>query len=421
MIIDGIDSYQTILVILAILVYVLYELVTTKRIKSVVRSLPYIAIPVLSAVAICSSILIVGNSIDRMDIEADDVDSYAFTGSAYNYEDFTTMGIFVSNEEASEIIARSYRDSGSGDVYSYINQQNRKESCFKQRILIKLDSGRVIARRIYFWESDYNKLKNILETDPVYYNAYLSLPSPEEITDIYIVDNYGLKRTLVNEVYKCMYEEYNALSYRDKLAVKDSRLSSGSLAQINVSGYYEGNRFSSQYFIDFIRLPKTASLYFSMITEDTDLYDLKGALEKTVLNIEEYEAKIGESREKSFYSTVNLTKVARKFDDGSYKIYGRDQSANSTEVIKQILTIVLESDDPFDYSDIGSLYKIEFTLDSSVLVPFNEYEIKYGDEAVMEIQEYIYENQSFYANLDKESVDKIIQLISTFSTAEHIY
>jgi hypothetical protein len=158
-----------------------------------------------------------------------------------------------------------------------------------------------------------------------------------------------------------------------------------------------------------------------MITEDTDLYDLEGVLEKTVLNIKEYEAKIGESREKTFYSTVNLTKVARKFDDGSYKIYGRDQSANSTEVIKQILTIVLESDDPFDYSDIGSLYKIEFTLDSSVLVPFNEYEIKYGDEAVMEIQEYIYENQSFYANLDKEGVDKIIQLISTFSTAEHIY
>ena len=271
MIIDGIDSYQIILVILAILVYVLYELVTTKRIKSVVRSLPYIAIPVLCAVAICSSIVIVGNSIDRMDISADDVDSYAFTGSAYNYEDFTTMGVFVSNEEASEIIARSYRDSGSGDVYVYMNRENRGESYIRQRILIKLDSGRVIARRIYFWESDYYKLKNILETDPVYYSAYLSLPSPEELTDIYIVDNYGLKRTLVNEVYKCMYEEYNDLSYRDKLAVKDSRLSSGSLAQINVSGYYEGNRFSSQYFIDFIRLPKTASLYFSMITEDTDL------------------------------------------------------------------------------------------------------------------------------------------------------
>ena len=421
MIIDGIDSYQLILVILAILVYVLYELVTTKRIRSVVRSLPYIAIPALCAVAICSSILIVGNSIDRMDIDADDVRSYAFTGNSYTYEDFTTKGVFVSNAEASEIIARSYRDSGSGDVYSYINQQNRKESCFKQRILIKLDSGRVIARRIYLWESDYYRLKNILETDLGYYEAYLKLPSADEITEIYIVDDYKISNNKVKELYDCMKEEYQTLSYSDKLAVKDSRLNNGSLPYINVSGYYGQNRFVSGYNIDFLRLPKTAEKYFSIITEGTNASILRDSITHTVKNIEEYEEKIADSTERSFYCTVNLIKMARKFDDGSYKIYGRDQSSNSPEVVKEILKIVLESENAFDYSDMGDLYRIELTLDSSLMVPFDEYELKYGEEGVMEIQEYIYESQKFYVNLDKESVDKIIDLLSKFSTYNRVY
>lgn len=421
MIIDGVQSYQLILVILAILVYILYELVTTKRLKSVVKSLPYMIVPALCAVALSSTILIVGNSIDRMDIEPDDIDSYAFTGSAYNYEDLSTMGIFVSSDEASEIIARSYRDSGRGHVYDYIGQNERGEGYIRQRILIKLDSGRVIARRIYFWESDYKKLKNILETDPGYYEAYFKLPSSNEITDIYIVDDYNISRDKVKELYNCMCEEYQTLSYKDKLAVKDSRLSNGALAQISISGYCGQNRFVSGYHIDFVRLPKTAEMYFSIITEGTNILDLQKSIKKTVESIEEYEEKIADSTEKSFYCTVNLTKIARKFDDGSYKIHGRDQSSNSPDVAKKILNIVLEAENAFDYSDVGNLYKIELMLDSSVMVPFEEYELKYGEEGVMIMQEYIYENQSFYVNLDKEKVDQIIDLLSKFSTMNRIY
>ncbi len=423
-IIDGYDSYQLVLMMLAILVYVLYELITTKRIKSVVKSLPYIFVPFLCTVALSLAVIVVGNSIDNMDIDPDDVEAYSFTGYAYDYEDFVTMDVFVTNEEASEIIARSYKDSANANevFYDYMAQKKQDETYIRQKILIKLDSGRVIARKVCFWESDYNKLKNILEKDPTYYAAYLSLPSPEEVTNVYVVDNYGHSRQNMNALYKCFYDEYQTLSYGDKLVVKNSRRGGGTLAQLGVSGYYGRNNFNSSYFIDFERLPKTAALYFSMINEDGDYASRMAALKRTVDRIDEFEDKLEEGTDRHCYCTVNLSKMVGKFDDGAYTVYGKHYSIDAMDKVSRILGIILESSNSLDNGKIEDLYLFEMTLDSTVLMPVKtEEEIKYGELEMVEIEDYFYEHYNFYISLDKESAERIVAVLSEFDTKEKIH
>ena len=284
MIIDGIEGYQVILALIAVLVYVLYELITTKKIKNVVKSLPLLAVPVLVSVLMVSGIYITRNSINSQKFEADEIDGFRFIEQYNNsYENYNTEDVFVSNDKAAEIISESLKNT--------INRKYELMTSYSdtvyENLLIKLKNGREVARDIHIPKNDYAVLEQLLITSPEYSLKFIELPKPSDVYGVSVYGQYGAEKHESEELYKCFYEEYNKLSYDDKMAVKYPQGEFSSVVQIGVNGYMGNRSFYSTYHIFYEYMPKTATKYLEFVTDEYS-YGYKDELTYSAKEIKYY-------------------------------------------------------------------------------------------------------------------------------------
>lgn len=361
-IVDGVESYQIILVIIAVLVYVLYELITTKKIKNVVRSLPLMIIPVVVTVLMVSGIYVTSNVIYNDKFTADEVDSFCFTNYySSTYERRVTDGVFVKSERAGEILADALEYSINGEYHL---------STVYERVLIKLDSGRVMARNLHIPDEEYKELQDILFNSPDFYNEYLKLPHPNEITTAYT--HSGLSGADTISLYRSFYEEYNTLSYSDKLRIKNPKGEYVSVGSISLSGYMDGRSYSAYYNVVFELLPKTAVMYINLLEGTGDYAYYKDGLKNAVNDLAYYNENIQDGDFDYAYGSISLSKVVGRFDNGSVELIYKDEDEEMVSAVYEILSLILSDEGSFDYSDPEKLYRLNFYVDIGLSDSFVE-------------------------------------------------
>ena len=367
MIVDGIEGYQIILVLIAVLVYVLYELITTKKIKNVVKSLPLLAIPVLVTILMVSGIFITRNVIHNDKFDAEDIAGFAFIEQySRTYEHFNTEDVFVSSEEAAEIIAESLEKTIEGSYnYEAITSFVGERTVF-ENVLIKLKSGRVVARDIHIPEKDYATLEQILITSPEYSLKFIEIPHPKEVVSVTAYGYYNTEKNESEELYECFYEEFNKLSYQDKMAVKYPRGEFSSVVQIGVNGYIDNRSFHSSYHIIYEYMPHTATKYLELMTDGYS-YGYNDELTYNAREIKYYIDQAEKGNVEYVYGNVTLSKIVGSFDDGSIdKIYKNDKT-DVIKVMSEVFDVILSDKNAFVFDDADKIYRLTYNLDLSLI------------------------------------------------------
>lgn len=421
-IMDGTESYQIILVILAILVYILYELITTKKLKNVVKSLPLMIVPVAITALIISGLFITRNTINNAKFEADEIEGFAFVERYSNtYENYNTQHVIVKNEEAAEIIADSLKKTIDGD---YDSMSLRT---INQIVKIKLESGRVVTRKIQIPSVEHTKLEEILVNSPEYSESYLELPAPSKVISVVSYGRYGATKESNDELYKCFYDEYNKLSYEDKMAVKFSPNEYTSVVQIGVTGYYKQKTFSSNYHIVFEYMPLTALKYLEIVGANYSS-DYKENITSYAKQLEFYK-KQGELENIEYaYGSISLKSITGKSNESNIELTHKRYGSEMVTAAQRIFDIILSDPNAFIYEDPQKIYKFNYYLDLALneaidisMYETDSYTIKssYGKAEPIAVEEYdfsqyFYMNDEVYVTISDENFKLIEEIIYNF-------
>ena len=266
------EAYHLIFFVLAAVVYALYELLTTKKIKNLVRSLPLVLVPRALSLVFVGAVHGAKGLIYASIPTEEKIEGVALMDKKYystSYENAVTYGVFVDDEALIRDTAAALQESkewGSGTFYgetvSYYDEYlGYKEpiTYYTPTIIVKLKSGREVAYRL---RSTYDISTQILSAAECR-EAYLSLPSDEKITDIYI-SSYG--DITIDDSTTALWEsfkaEYEALSDAEKYLYKSQTyLVSEYYFEFHVHGRANGREFYTAYSVNERYMPKTSAMY----------------------------------------------------------------------------------------------------------------------------------------------------------------
>lgn len=376
-IMDGFDaSTQLILLVLAILVYCIFELMTTKKIKSLVKALPMLVIPILLSGLFTGAVYIARNVVLNQVPEIDEVEAIGKQESiSYNptYRELRTNDTFIDSDEAKEIVLnalerdveqiRKYGNTG----WVILGENGEKTDIYcKEIFTFRLENGRSFGRYLRLTEWEYEHLMSIFLESYDYLEAYLDLPTSREIDSI-SVSGYDFSKEDVKRLWGSFLLEFSSLSREDKLAYVEKSYRSDEVARFYVSGTYRLKTFNSNYAIIYEYTPKTAKMYLEMASEEgaiqSDMTTLKIMIEQL--------SKASESENVENYFSIIATLLTGKEAGEEYYVESvkADTEIPKAEAVKMLEFLVEHGE--FSYEPDDTLVRITVQLYDLFLYDFN--------------------------------------------------
>lgn len=267
---DDIDfDMALILFVGTLLVFYLYELITTKRAKNLIRATPWLGAVVGGAAVFVLSFALFGAAV-HADIPEEKIKSVSITPvNTTSFESLNSRSTPSDDERVIDLVSYALdytRTSGwnyGGGRVSY------------RTVTIHKTNGMTVKRGLYFTEENEALLESYLEESEEYVENYLVFPPIESIRSMYFSPeglNFYDSLYLSNgterfeEFYTILKREYDALSTEEKLAFKRgnyemaeksepsqlpyfvyNELYSPFSCQITINGSYKDNGYSSYY------------------------------------------------------------------------------------------------------------------------------------------------------------------------------
>ena len=362
-----------VLIAITVIVYYLYELITTKSLKKAFKATPYLAaLAVIAGVyigALCGLRAIVLSTTP----DADEIYSVVIvdkSNRSISYEQYACKNVEIKDPEVIEYVSNALKQSVKTveeNIYSVSYSYSYKYDY--KTVRIKLKSGRTITRNIKFYSYDYSDILNIARRSGEYGDAYLSVPSPSSL-------NYGNSEITARkkEIYNCFYEEYNLLSREDKIKAK-TEPAYHTFTYSGREGFtdYEFHMHLSRY------TPKTLQYYRDMMGEESVLYYYEAGDSSVSEYLKQYDAMwvalkmfceddiaLLKNRTRNFRIDILLqqdnagVEFSTYYD--SYKTQkGRDICVNTIDILKKYAKTEYESGDWVINIDVKYAYpdKIE--------------------------------------------------------------
>ena len=263
--ITGSDD-STLLLILTVailLVYFLYELITTKRAKNMLRAIPSLGF-VLGACILFSlafygfRTVILYERIDAEDIKTVSVDSDLFGNGTY--QSHLLDAYRIDEEEICGIIANRLEKSQEAErTNTRIDRYYRRTT-----VTIHLKGGRSIRRRVYLSSDETAKIVKTIRENGAVREILYTLPSLREITNVDLRVNYpngggfwDLDRSVVPDLMRVFRKEFATLTDKQKDSVMRNVMEDAGLAfpyvdddlVLVLSGSVNGNYYYNRYVI----------------------------------------------------------------------------------------------------------------------------------------------------------------------------
>lgn len=284
LILDGFElPVLLIFTVLTLIVYYLFEVITTKKLKNCISATPYLLVVLAGGILFGVSIPVSGNVALSYTPEADEIksismyneqDPYGYSNTVY--EDLLINKVEISSPEAKKMIADELKEmketvSKSNasqylypDRYGYTYDEmiggsyDKVEINYKQ-VTVKITdkSGIVRGRTLCFTEDEYRKLQEIFSETKEYEEALLAMPSKDEILNIYFSYSYNSGEETCRELWDCFIAEYNKLPREEKIAYKSENGYYSDL-MFEIRGSVGMDSFYRNYNIDPKRFPETA-------------------------------------------------------------------------------------------------------------------------------------------------------------------
>lgn len=222
LIIDGNSSNSdgvTSLFVVAVVVYALYELITTKRFKNLKNAFLLFPIAIVAAFLLCFGAKVYGSTLMSRLPAASEIKSVQEISGGGSYESTELAKVWLEDESLKALTAdcleNSYRNiDGRNDIYKYSRID----------VNIKLNSGRTISRSLYLTYAQHEELYNAIHSNGKYEDALIAWPSDDDIKSmrLYTSSYYAYENSNNNLrlIWQELTKEYGGMSREEKLEFK---------------------------------------------------------------------------------------------------------------------------------------------------------------------------------------------------------
>ena len=362
--IDQKDFYLCVLcAFVAFLVWVIFELLTTRRVKNVIRSIPMLLIPAVLSGGYAGSVYLArdifyASTPEREEIEsvmlAYPSDTWGYSlymdDVAYNVKGWESVILTTTEIKDAEILDSVYEAIGHTKEARDMTWTEREQKgyIYSESVTVKLKSGRKIT---YNLKTSHN-LYAEFSSSPQIVSLLLSV-FDGGVDTVYAQDVTSETAELVWEAFK---KDFNALSEAQKMAyLRLNGNTSLTAFRLAVYGTYNGVRFEQDYMLHSEYTPNAYQLYLDHVTNaEQALSDLQSA----VAEMEDMQA------DEFTYSHMNITSYTQS---STFSVHTSD-----FKMIKEFL-MSLELDSHLtDYANAKNVYRLILQLEMPVLSPTDE-------------------------------------------------
>lgn len=268
-------------IVISLLAYFLYELITTKSTKKLITAIPFYLIAIfVNAIFVVTCVgernFILNDIPESSEISSVGISNYSDYSNAINIDDnyykYKSENVKFNDKELIEILQSSLADTVEKVKENNV-EELYKDNYMPYDVIIHCSSGRDIKRTIYVNINKYNgsskpSLDSYLYKNQEYMDILYSLPTDKELRSIKIdSSNMDFSKDELNELWKTYKEEFNSasdknksiLSYRDNSGNYDDIYGINDITNIKVTGYVGMNNFSQHYVVNANITPKTYS------------------------------------------------------------------------------------------------------------------------------------------------------------------
>lgn len=289
--------------VVALVIYFLYELITTKKLKNLLTAAPVLLVVALLDVAFIASASALSADALRFKPSADEI-AYVTLQPTPNY----TIQTQSYNEQALQKLQLAdprLLDSVSTALADTVNTlqstSTTRTNCVFQ---IHMKSGKTVERRLKLQDSKISTIRDIITSGTAYRSAMTQLP-PESKTRQILVGDLSVQDS--QKIWNSFAGEYAKLSDAQKLQLANANLYEYGILE-NSSGKSQENSA-----IDSIQVNGSADLYnfanvYSLTVETPETLRLYLRLEnaKNKTTLEKIIQLISTGKEKQFSYSVNL-------------------------------------------------------------------------------------------------------------------
>ncbi|GEM_PF-2014408 len=250
-------SADVILTVLMLLVCLLYELITTKSWKRMLKAVPKLWTVAVVCIVFVGSILGIKAYVLSSVPNKTDVDAVVILDNFYmswdpTYESLITKKIALQSDEVNALVADKLAQAADA-----IKSGDNDEGMYSVTLDVVLKNGKKQGRCIGLSQEEYFDLLNRVNNSAAYHEKYVMIPPENEVsTCSLLMGRYGYTYQLSDKykaVYNAFAKEYAALSDEAKINVKtayDMKDDTEDNALfISVTGAYNGKLYTSHYYV----------------------------------------------------------------------------------------------------------------------------------------------------------------------------
>ena len=427
-------------ILVSLLAYFLYELITTKSAKKLLISIPFYLIAILANAIFIIACVSERNFILNDIPEPSEISSVSilydndYLNTVYindNYYKYKTENIKFDDKELIKCM-----QSSLVETVEKVKEDNfskfYSENYIYYDVIFYCSSGRDIKRRVYVNVGKSNENNDLLfdsyiHKNKEYENAIYSLPTDKELKSINITaPNIDFSKDELNELWKIYKEEFNSASNEDKnmLSYRDNDIYNNynidNTTSIVTIGYVGMNSFSQHYLIDAKITPKTYNKYLDKTMSKLIKDNIVDTVKKNESSAEYFRLDFSDLKNKDNYFTLEYYNdnvgdedlMMNPSVDGTLERYNVNYSDSGIDKkyisdLRKISNIIINaiSEDV----DVEKDNLIQCSLSTNV-----NFEYSYDDDRISGYS-MSSQSQTVYVNITDEQYDEINRILSKCS------
>ena len=427
-------------ILVSLLAYFLYELITTKSAKKLLISIPFYLIAILANAIFIIACVSERNFILNDIPEPSEISSVSISCN----NDYLNVVYINDNYYKYKTENIKYDDKGLIDhLQSSLVEtvEKVKEDDFSKfysenyiyyDVIFHCSSGRDIKRRVYvninkLGGSENLSLDSYIHKNKEYENAIYSLPTDKELKSINIdTSNIDFSKDELNELWKIYKEEFNSASNEDKnmLSYRDNDIYNNynidNTTSIVTIGYVGMNSFSQHYLIDAKITPKTYNKYLDKTMSKLIQDNIVDTVKKNESNAKYFRLDFSDLKNKDNYFTLEYYNdnvgdedlMMNPSVDGTLKRYNVNYSDSGIDKkyisdLRKISNIIINAIS--ENLDVEKDNLIQCSLSTNVNL-----EYLYDDDRISGYS-MSSQSQTVYVNITDKQYDEINRILSKCS------
>lgn len=285
---EGFSELALVLTVITLLVYYVYEIVTTKRLKNLLKATVFLPVLIVGGIAFALVVTLSGKAAIAYTPDADEIESISIYDPNINhrptYELMNTTNVAINDPKVLEFVANELKEMkqviSEHDAQYYLYPQQYGEDVYygsgmaldyektdyvRWSVKIVGKSGRVCGRTLCVTIDEYRMLNELFTATKEYEDALLKLPTDSEIVHYDANYIYVEYTETLESLWANFTKEYNALSREEKIEYKTLVLGGEWYEYaISVNGIKGSTNFYSTYPIYPDLFPETARQFVAI-------------------------------------------------------------------------------------------------------------------------------------------------------------